>query len=890
MVFPVCAAVGAIADCAESQPNALALIEPNGLTLNYAELWTQLTAVGHRLEEAGIGSRDTVCILLPQGIHQVLAVAGILNYCICAPLQPRTTVSEVEAALRKLAAAALIVSPEFEAEAHSALGSGLTVMVARHDQSPRDWEIRRPLVSRNPSARNSDAVLLLLTSATTSSSKLVPLSAANLDAGAVARRDSLRLTASDRMLLMTSLSHSIGVGTTLAQFLAKGSIIATRGFDPASYLRWLHDLQPTWYDCAPTVHQAALVELTRTPPSTPVSLRFIQSAGAPLPDDVRKGLEQLLRIPVFNDYGMTEACAIATDALLSGGRVPNSLGGNFGMEIGVMHECGDLLPPGEEGEIVVRGPAVFSGYEDDADANRRAFQGDWFRTGDQGLLDEDGNLSITGRLKEMINRGGEKILPGEVDAAILSHPMVVEAAAFAVPHRTLGEDVACAVVLRDVSKAGVTAHELRRFAAQRLAAFKVPHHIYFVDEIPRGELGKPQRWVLSDRFRERRAAPPSAAEVIQHLHKDGIFFEVLHEIWARILERDDLGFNEDFFEAGGDSLAAVNMLAEIDQRFGCETSAWAASFLDEPTLENLVVLVGNPAPPRPNPGDPSDIRIFPVRKSGASEELFCLPAEGHEGLYFRRLATHLAGKMDLSIVRPANTFHSMGLFSIEREGIEVAEVIRRAQPDGPYFVSGYCYGGVIAAEAARQLALEGQDVRVILFEVPMPGSPGILRDWPAWIKCAKLQWRRIWTMKHPGLTRNVRRFLLRVLWAALVPLRRLLLPIEHFAPIQWLLKQAEYENFPLYKARVADAPFLHFLCTDEPSPIDSASRFAWRRIAGRGIEERFVPLNHQTVLLEPNLPEIVEVLLRWCGIQENHRRETKNIIDDLVSMNNNGRA
>src|SRR5665213_1039560 len=708
MAFPICAALSAIADCAESNPNAPALIEPNGLTLNYSELRTQLTAVGRRLEQAGIGSRDTVCILLPQGVRQVLAVAGVLNYCICVPLQPRTIVTEVKAAIGQVAAAALIVSPEFEMEAEAGLDMGLIVLVAHKDQSPQDWKIRRPLLSRKPSARNSDAVLLLLTSATTTTHKLVPLSASNLDAGAVARRNSLRLTASDRMLLMTSLSHKIGIGTTLAQFLAKGSIIATGGFDHASYLHWLHDLKPTWYDCAPTVHQAAFVELMRSPPQAPVSLRFLQSAGAPLPVDVRKGLEQLLRIPVFNDYGMTEACAIATDALLSDSRVPNSLGRTCGMEISIMHASGELLPAGEEGEIVVRGPAVFSGYQDDADANRSAFQDGWFRTGDQGLLDVDGNLFLTGRLKEMINRGGEKISPSEVDAAILSHPMVVDAAAFAVPHRTLGEDVACAVVLRDEGQSGVNAHELRHFAAQRLAAFKVPHHIHFVDEIPRGELGKPQRWVLSERFSEKRATPPSAAEVIQHLHEDGIFFEVLHEIWARILDRDDLGFNEDFFEAGGDSLAAVNMLAEIDQRFGCQTSAWAASFLDEPTLENLVVLVGNPATPRPNPGDPSDIRIFPVRKSGTCEELFCLPTEGHEGLYFRRLATHLAGKMDLSIVRPVNTFHNIGLFSIEREGKEVAKVIRRAQQEGPYFVGGYCYGGVIAVEAARQLASEGQ--------------------------------------------------------------------------------------------------------------------------------------------------------------------------------------
>lgn len=145
-------------------------------------------------------------------------------------------------------------------------------------------------------------------------------------------------------------------------------------------------------------------------------------------------------------------------------------------------------------------------------------------------------------------------------------------------------------------------------------------------------------------------------------------------------------------------------------------------------------------------------------------------------------------------------------------------------------------------------------------------------------------------MEHPGVTRNVRRFLLRILWAALVPLRHLLLPVEHLASIQWLLKHAEYENFPLYKVPAVDAQFLHFLCMDEPSPIKSASRFGWRRVARRGIEEHFVPLNHQTVFLEPNLPEIVEVLLRWCGTLENHRGETVPIPDDPVSICENGRT
>lgn len=876
-----CAALASIAHCAEASPHSDALVRPDGITLSYNDLWTQIEAVSRRLQHAGVGSGERVAVLVPQGALQILAVVGVLNQHVAIPLQAKTTAAEVEFSLRRMSASALIVSPEYVAETEAATQMGLTVLVARKEALPSAWEIRASAVAPTRSASGSKAILFLITSATTDRSKVVPLTGANLDAGNAATRDAAQLAGSDRLLSMVSLCHRLGLESVLAQFLAGGTVIATPGFDPAAFGRWLIDLKPTWYVCAPTVHQAALAQLKTAPPNDPTSLRLVQSAGAPLPKDVRDELEQLLSVPVLNGYGATEAHYIAIEALPFEGHIPAAAGRSCGLEIGIVHASGEVLPTGEEGEIVVRGPAVFSGYEDDAEANRRAFQNGWFRTGDLGRLDAQGNLFITGRLKEMINRGGEKIVPGEVDEVFASHPAVLEAAAFAVPHPTLGEDVACAIVLHEGHELRVSPRELRSYAAQRLAPFKVPHRIHFVDQIPRGELGKPQRWVLSERLRHDRNGGPTPAEVNRHPLAGGLLFRSLHEIWARVLDRPDLGYDEDFFEAGGDSLAAINMLAEVDQRYGCQTSAWAASFLDEPTLENLTRLMGNPLPPRPSRNDSSNMQIFPVRKGGASAELFCIPTEGHEGLYFRRLASHLAGKMDLSIVRPANTFHNIGLFSLEREGKEVAEVIRRAQSEGPYFVSGYCYGGVVAVEAARQLALEGQDVRVILFEVPTPGSPGILRDWRIWIEGGKRQWRRIWTTKHPGLTRNVRRFMLRALWAVLVSFRSLLVPIEHLALIQWILTWAQFENFPLYKARVIDAPLLHFLCMDEPSLIDSASRFGWRRIAGRGLEERFVPLNHQTILLEPNLPEIVDVLLRWCGIQEGRGSET---IPDLASM------
>ena len=861
----VSAVLTPVAQYAELNPNITALIEPSGLALDYREFWSEIEACRSRLVEAEVSSTEIVAVLAHQGVLQTIAVTGVMSHCACAPLQPKTTVGEVATLLGRLSAAALITSREFEAESNAAEAMGLTVLLARAGQPPGEWQIRRRASPAKRQTACSDARLFLATSATTRTSKLVPLSDMNLEAGTAARKNSLHLGASDRFLLMTSLSHITGVENALAQLQCGGTVIATRGFEPAAYLGWLRELKPTWYACSPTVHQAALIQLMREPPKDPLPLRFLQSAGAPLPSNVKVGLENVLRVPVFNDYGMTEACPITVDALLPGGRVPGSAGRSCGLDIGIIGASGELLSTGSDGEIVVRGPAVFSGYFDDLEATKAAFHDDWFRTGDVGRLDQDGNLFVTGRLKEMINRGGEKVAPSEVDAAIASHPAVLEAAAFAVPHPTLGEDVACAVVLRTSTESPLSVGELRRFAAERLARFKVPSRIYFVDDIPRGELGKPQRWVLAERLSRRRGAPPTADEMTK-VAADVAFYRT-YEIWSRVLDRDDLGFNENFFDAGGDSLAAINMLAEVDQRFGSQTSAMAASFLDEPTLAHLAELVGKTPIPRPSEGSASELRVFPVRDEDAAQRLFCIPGDGDEGLYFRRLATHLRGKLDLSIIRPANTWFSQSLFTIEQAGAATAKLIRDTQPEGSYLVGGFCLGGVVAVEAARELIGAGEDVRLILFDVYMPGYPSFVNGGQAWIESARAQWlarRQAASTNfalHPGYV------LRRLGWAAVTPIRWLLAPVERVAVVQWFLRRVRKGNLPFYKARPIGGPILHFLSANEPNIIDRDSRFGWRAVARSGIEEQLLAYDHMNLFHESNLPKMVDALLRLANVQ-----------------------
>src|ERR1700722_17749862 len=359
-----CAALGAIARNADLCPNAPALIEPDGKTFNYNELWQQIKAVSEQLQAAGAGTGERVAVLLPQGVLQILAVTGVLNRHIAVPLQTKTTAAEVEASLRRLSVSALIVSQEFPAEAEAANKAGLTVLVACDGQSPRDWEIRAPVFPSKPIAVHSEAILLLITSATTDRSKVVPLTGANLDAGNAATRDAAGLVDSDRLLLMVSLCHRLGVESAFAQFLAGGAVIATAGYDPTSYLHWLNGLRPTWYVCAPAVHQASLAQLNVALPASPLSLRLLQSAGAPLPNSVRDELEQALGVPVLNGYGATEAHYIAIEGVPFDRHIPDAAGRPCGSEIAIMSPSQELLLAGEEGEIAVRGVAVFSGYED----------------------------------------------------------------------------------------------------------------------------------------------------------------------------------------------------------------------------------------------------------------------------------------------------------------------------------------------------------------------------------------------------------------------------------------------------------------------------------------------------------------------------------------------
>ncbi len=344
-----------------------------------------------------------------------------------------------------------------------------------------------------------DVALVLHTSGTTSRPKIVPLRQRNLACSAAAIAESLALTPRDRSLNVMPLFHIHGLLAGLLAPLSVGASVAcTQGFDAFRFFAQLEALRATYYTAVPTMHQMVIARSSRHRElARRVGLRFVRSSSASLPAPVLHELADLFAAPVIEAYGMTEAThQMCSNPLPPAVAKVRSVGVPSGIELAILDSDGTpLTTPGERGEVSVKGPTVIDGYENNPTADEAAFTSGWFRTGDEGYLDEDGYLYLTGRLKEQINRGGEKISPMEVDEALLRHPSVAEAVSFAVPHLKLGEDVAAAVV----AAPGATPDErqLRSFLAESLAAFKVPRRVLVLDELPKGPTGKLQRLEMS---------------------------------------------------------------------------------------------------------------------------------------------------------------------------------------------------------------------------------------------------------------------------------------------------------------------------------------------------------------------------------------------------------
>jgi acyl-CoA synthetase (AMP-forming)/AMP-acid ligase II/thioesterase domain-containing protein len=863
-------------------PHAIALAAPGKEPLQYSGLWRHVSAMSEAFLRAGIHPGSVAALALSNGPAFVTATLATTLRSACAPLDLGLTKDEYRLYLPRIGGSTLI----FEAGK-----SGPVVEVAR------ELKMRLIAIRSSPDApagvfcvdnvvgsdqqmpgRQTDAAFLLLTSATTDTPKLVPWSRSNVRAAVSQDSRALEMTSADRFLSLMPLFHASGLYTLLTHLFSGGSVYCPSSFEIASFLEALQVFRPTSFSAGPAVHRIVLAHAEKAPDFFHrIPLRYVRSAGAPPQAGMLAKLEDLLGAPVLDSYGLTEMVGAtrSTPAL----RRPGSVGKAIDGEMAIMDDSGRLQPPETEGEVVVRGPMLMSGYLDDAEANRAAFaENGWFRTGDLGRLDQDGYLFLVGRRKEIINRGGKKISLPEVDNVLAAHPAVAEVAAFAIPHRTLGEDVAAAVVLR--LEVEVSELDLRRFAAERLAAYKVPRKIVFVEDIPRTTLGKAKRSALAERFRDLSMAAPPVPPALCDAGEPTDTELRLIEIWRRILGCEQIAVEDNFFELGGDSLTAALMLTQSAQSFKIGPNVLPeADFFDQPSVAALARMLEECASRTgielrlPN-------RLLFLGNAGSRIPLFCFSTTTLDPHRFRHLSRSLGPDQPFIVVCPSPAVQDNRRLEIAEVARQSVVSIRALRDHGPYILGGYCYGGVVAFETALQLTEAGEEVALLaLFDTPTPGYPKVARQWKSY-------------MRHgAAILRSLRRGKVPITTLDLAAHLRTLVRIaseRRLAKARPALVSAVAANSGTdddwnsvlmreYVPRVLSSPIVHFCASDEPvsTQVLTDPRLGWRDFAGASFESHLVAGDHVSILEETNSPALaakLETVLQAASSMLDQRR------------------
>jgi acyl-CoA synthetase (AMP-forming)/AMP-acid ligase II/acyl carrier protein len=559
-----------------SFPEGILLEDEASVSFDRSLMLRFARSLGKVLDEQGIRRGDRVAILLPDGARLCVAFLGVSCHCIAAPLNPAASLQDLLSWLEDLQPRAVLVgegSPSTALDAADRLGLPLIrfedIAANANDTAP----------SFDPEPRPEDVALILHTSGTTAKAKMVPLTHGNLMRSASNIAESLRLGPDDLCMNVMPMFHIHGiVACLLAPLVSGGKVLVSEGIDATRFFQLLIEKKVTWYSAVPTRHKNLLDHLKAHPGLYDGhKLRLIRSSSSALPVAVFEALESAFGVPVIEAYGMTEAAhQMCSNPLPPAVRKPGSVGLPAGPQVRVVDGMGKEVVYGEVGEVVIRGDNVTPGYINLPDDRQERLEGGWFRTGDLGQMDADGYLFLHGRVKEIVNRGGEKVSPAEVDACLLRHEAVAEAACFAVPHPSLGEDLAAAVVLHK----GFDSDEqsLRAYLFDRLSHFKIPSRILVVDSIPKSSIGKVQRRQLADR--------------LKHLLQMG--FEKPTDETERFLAevfRDaipgcmEVGRASNFFGLGGDSLQAIRAAQRISSRYGIELPAHEV--FRHPTPETL---------------------------------------------------------------------------------------------------------------------------------------------------------------------------------------------------------------------------------------------------------------------------------------------------------------
>jgi len=712
-----------IAQHVVERPFASAIEAPDRAPLLYRDLPSVLEGLRQWCADQGFLRGDVIGLCMPNGPEMALTMLGCSMHCTVAPIDPTFSAQELSATLKRFGARGVIAATATSSVAEAAAQLDIPLVTS-------------PLMSTGPIGRSKEistksalmapvtedhVMILLQTSGTTGLPKRVPLRPRNIGGQARNMSESMGLVGGDTSLVMMPLFHMHGFSCVTASLWSGGTSLCTPGYDPSRFFGWLTGLKPTWYSAVPTVHADVLSVLSRQPArSNGHALRFVRSLSAALPDDVRNGTERVLGVAVVEHYGLSEALSPLT--IKEATTAPGAVGKPYRCEIRIVDEQGMPVADGTEGEVLVQGEVVISGYMEDEEVNRASFQGQWLRTGDLGRIDANGNLYITGRIKEIINRGGEKVSPIEVESVIAQFPGVGSVAVFGIPHATLGEDVGMAYT---VNGSIPIESEMRRWLQGRLAPHKIPKRFIRVDELPKTATGKVKRAQLAALLGvDARTGPTisrhaSAAELYEETGA-GIARDPEHAgakpeqiparhleksiamLWAQVLKRERVLLEDDFFALGGDSLNAVRMCAQLKDLLGYDINL--AKLFRAPTLRQFVAELGTQG------RHERWTNLAPIRTRGSLTPFVCV--HGDEGNY--NLPRYLsADRPFIGFLHQGEDGRGMKYKSIPAIAQHYVDELVAALPQGPYILAGFSMGGIIAFEMAQILRSMGLPVPLL---------------------------------------------------------------------------------------------------------------------------------------------------------------------------------
>jgi len=835
----------AIAQRAKNASGLSAFVSVGSRDITFAQLFSSISSFAGDLANAGIRREDRVGLLVPPGVSGGQLVVALASNVTLVPVNPALTPHETMEVCKVSRLKALVIPRWLETPARAAMQEQqITLLEA---VPAPDGAIALELVTPAPAAsfplrpaRETDIALLLRSSGTTGAPKLIPVTHRNLLAMAEKLGSDLwfKLTASDRAACILPLYYAAGLKTSLFVPLLLGASVGFpptgRAFDIAE---WIDVLEPTYLSVAPGPLNGILDRLKASARDFDgSSLRFVMCAAAYLPEDVRLAAQSMLRVPVLEFYGLSEAGVMAANPMPPGRIMPGTVGLPAPGELLIVNENREPVAAGGVGQIMITGPTVTPGYVMTDQSGPAELKDGWLLTGDLGQIDEDGYLTIVGRVKEVINRGGEKVFPYEIEKTLIQHPAVLEAAAFGVPHHRLGESVAAAAVLRP--GLAVSEQELKEFLAGRLAGFKLPRRLWQVSSLPRGNSGKVLRWALSEAY----AAP--RREIAE---PDGLLEFEIRDIWERLLGTDHIGIDDDFFDKGGDSLLATEMLIEVELLAG---KPYPQSELSTLTIRRIADVVTS--------GLAGERDLMTQVKPGSGIPLFFCDGDYlARGLYARKLAALLPDDQPVYLLH-CYADRLLGSSMEEIAHAYLREVLRAA-PQTPVFVGGYCNGGLAAWHLAHLLRCSGVEVaHLLLVETMSLNARPDLRRLPGLFETAgsivpgragrflrEKAMRPVWILKRKGLG-GVARLLYRDARKKIISALRREPPPEPRRIASDLAARMYYQFISRYVPPPLDVDVTCFVAA-EGMHVDTDASY-WGPLAA-SVNEVSAPGTHQTLLV-----------------------------------------